>query len=158
MQSSMRLPVRNRSLSITVCAWVVVLHLLAVPLSRAASEIVINGRPLSQAEITAIERLVGGRLVPGRYWYDRSAGLWGYEGGPPVGFAIAGLSVGGALQANASRGNTRVFINGRELHQLEVAYLMTLGPVIPGRYVLNAAGYVSVEGQAMPFAHLPTLH
>lgn len=158
MRSSLGLPGGNQSWSVALWAVVIALHLYGVPLGRAASEIVINGRPLSPAEIAAIERLVGGRLVPGRYWYDRMAGLWGYEGGPPAGFAIAGLSVGGTLQADASRGNTRVFINGRELHQLEVMYLMTLGPVLPGRYVLNAAGYVSVEGQVIPFAHLPSLH
>lgn len=146
------------ALALMLCGESSTIPLGSVSYSQTASAIIINGRPLSQTEIAAIERLVGGRLVPGRYWYDRIAGLWGYEGGPPVGFALAGLTVGGALQADASRGTTRVFINGRELHQLEVAYLMTLGPVLPGRYVLNAAGYVSVEGQALPFAHLPSLH
>ena len=95
MRSSLGLPVGKQSGSVALWALVIALNLSVVPLSRAASEMVINGRPLSPAEIAAMERLVGGRLVPGRYWYDRSAGLWGYEGGPPAGFAIAGLSVGG---------------------------------------------------------------
>ena len=122
------------------------------------SEIVINHVALTSVQVAAIERLVGGRLVPGRYWYDRTAGLWGYEGGPTAGFAIAGLDVGGPLTADASHGDTHVFFNGRELHRREVAYLMTLGPVLPGRYTLNALGWVAYEGQRIPFAHLPTLH
>src|SRR5215468_3057712 len=100
MRSCLCLPERKPSWSVALWVLVIALHLYGVSLSRAASEIVINGRPLSPAEIAAIERLVGGRLVPGRYWYDRIAGLWGYEGGPPAGFAIAGLSVGGALLAD----------------------------------------------------------
>ena len=131
---------------------------LAAPHASATQPIIVNGQVLSASDIATIERMVFGRLVPGRYWYDRIAGLWGYEGGPTVGFALAGLPYGGALRADSANGDTRVFFNGRELHQREVAYLRTLGPVFPGRYTLNAFGYVSYEGHAVPFAHLPTLH
>jgi hypothetical protein len=120
--------------------------------------VIVNGVTLTGEETARIERMISARLVAGRYWYDRMAGLWGYEGGPTAGFAIAGLDLGGKLRADASRGGTGVFFNERELHPVEVQYLRTLGPVLPGRYWLNAAGYVGYTGQTMAFAHLPSLH
>jgi hypothetical protein len=50
------------------------------------------------------------------------------------------------LRANASRGNTGVVINGRELHQLDVAVLQRLGPFLPGRYWMDALGNFGFEG------------
>jgi hypothetical protein len=57
--------------------------------------------------------------------------------------------LGGPLDARASGGGdgrlTGVFINGRELHPLDVQRLQTIGAVIPGRYRWDAAGNVSTE-------------
>ena len=56
--------------------------------------------------------------------------------------------MGGKLKRNASRGNTGVFVNGRELHRLEVAYLTrTYGQIVKGRYWVNAAGLGGFEGR-----------
>jgi hypothetical protein len=45
---------------------------------------------------------------------------------------MPGLDLGGPLKADTSRGNTKVFLNGRELTQAEVTTLQQLGPVNPG--------------------------
>jgi hypothetical protein len=110
------------------------------------ASISINGTVLSANEIQAIEQQYKVRLVAGQYWYDRNCGAWGIEGGPTVGFVMPGLSVGGPLRANASGGNTNVFINGRELHHLDVLGLQQLGPVLPGRYWVDAWWNRGYEG------------
>ena len=54
---------------------------------------------------------------------------------------------------DASGGDTNVFVNGRELHALDVAALMALGPIYPGRYWLRYDGYYGLEG-GMPLGNL----
>lgn len=69
------------------------------------------------------------------------------EGGHTRGFTLAGLPLGGKLPANISGGGTGVFINGRELHPLDVQALQSLvGQLLPGRYWLDAQGYAGYEG------------
>jgi hypothetical protein len=59
----------------------------------------------------------------------------------------ANLSLGGSVPANASGGGTGVFTNGRELHPFDVLYLQhLLGPIQPGRYVVDAFGNAGLEG------------
>jgi hypothetical protein len=57
----------------------------------------------------------------------KPCGAWGIQGGPTLGFLQAGLAIGGALQSNALNGDTGVFINGRQLHRLDVVSLQQLG-------------------------------
>jgi hypothetical protein len=108
--------------------------------------IFVNGIRLSDEVVQQLEHASGGRIQDASYWYDAACGAWGLEGGPCVGFIAAGLQLGGPLRANASRGNTGVVINGRELHQLDVAVLQRLGPVLPGRYWMDALGNFGFEG------------
>jgi hypothetical protein len=61
-------------------------------------EVVVNGAALSPDEIEALVAYYG-EAYPGRYWYDRVSGLYGYEGGPPVGQGAPGVLIGGPLQA-----------------------------------------------------------
>jgi hypothetical protein len=112
----------------------------------ASRSVVINSVLLDEATLTALEQLQHTPIPNGRYWYDRVCGAWGIEGGPARGFVVAGLNLGGPLRADASRGRTGVFINGRELHALDVAALRRLGPVRLGRYWLDALGNVGNEG------------
>ncbi|MFO0746886.1 MAG: hypothetical protein U1F43_14620 [Myxococcota bacterium] len=70
------------------------------------------------------------QVPAGAYWYDNGSGAAGLWGGPTRGFLGAGLGLGGALPANASGGGsgrlTGVFINGRELHPLDVQGLTAM--------------------------------
>ena len=125
--------------------------------AAADRTIVVNAEALSARQIDTLESTYGTRLLPGRYWYDARTGWWGLDGGPVVGVVAPGLAVGGALHADASHGTTGVFFNGRELHLLEVAYLRMLGPVLPGRYWVDAIGNAGFEGIAWPFANLYVL-
>ncbi len=70
-------------------------------------------------------------------------------GGPCIGFLAAGPALGGgALAPDASgRTGTGVFINGREIHSLDVAGLQSMGAVVmPGRWWLKADGSYGAEG------------
>lgn len=107
----------------------------------------INRVELEQEVVYALVQEFGVQVVPGQYWYDPLSGLFGLMGGPGLGFTMPGLQLGGELPANASGGGTSVFVNGRELHPLDVAAIMAvLGPVYPGRYWLRYDGYYGWEG------------
>jgi len=108
--------------------------------------VVINRARLDDDEVAALERASGVAIRDGRYWYDPMCGAWGLEGGPCAGFVRAGLRVGGPLRADASRGTTGVFVNGRELHVMDVSALQQFGPVYRGRYWVDAQGNFGLEG------------
>jgi hypothetical protein len=112
----------------------------------SADEVVINDVRLDEATRNALETAYGVRIPPARYWYDPISGVWGLEGGPGLGQIHPGLRLGGPLRANASNGDTGVFVNGRQLHRLEVAALQRCTAVIPGRYWVAANGVGGYEG------------
>jgi len=123
----------------------------------SAQGVYVNGMPVGPARLQALQQRLGippGPSIPaGRYWYDPYSGLWGLEGGPALGQIYANLNLGGPLQSDASRGSTGVFINGRQIHRQEAAYLQKLfGYVIPGRYWLNAQGIGGAEGGPAQFS------
>lgn len=119
-------------------------------------DVVVNGKSLAAAEISTIEQQYGVRLMSGQYWYDHACGAWGIAGGPTLGFVMPGLQVGGALRPDASSGNTEVFINGRELHLLDVMGLQQFILVQVGRYWVDAFWNCGYEGGPVLFnlAHL----
>src|SRR6185436_12423702 len=96
--------------------------------------------------VVTLERAYNVRILDGGYWYDRQCGAWGLDGGPTVGLIMAGLNLGGPLAANASRGQTGVVVNGRELPMQDVTALQQLTPVYRGRYWMDASGNVGYEG------------
>lgn len=116
--------------------------------------ITFNGRPLSKAQLRTIERLEaqgGGRLADGAYFYDPSTGAAGQWGGPALTFLPAGLDLNGRAPPSASGGGdgtlTGVFVNGRELHPVDVRGLQELlGAVYPGRWWVDAQGNYGLEG------------
>ncbi|WP_455388077.1 hypothetical protein [Petrachloros mirabilis] len=114
--------------------------------SASAADIVVNGVVLDDAAVRALERGYGVPIKPGRYWYDKVSGVWGLEGGPGAGQILAGLQLGGPLKPDASKGNTGVIVNGRELHEQDVAALQRCLAVIPGRYWVLPNGLGGPEG------------
>jgi hypothetical protein len=118
--------------------------------SAFTRSVFINDLRLSDQQLQSIERTYRVRVPDGHYWYDRACGAWGLEGGPQAGIAVAGLDLGGSLRPDASNGNTGVFVNGRELHTLDVQRLSALvGNVIPGRWWIDARGNIGPEGWPM---------
>lgn len=123
------------------------------PDAGTARHIRFNGRALTAAQMKTlgqVERLVG-RIYDGDYWYDAKTGASGRFGGPTLAFLPAGLDLAGPLPANASGGGmgmlTGVFVNGRELHPIDVAGLQQLlGSVWPGRWWVDAQGNYGLEG------------
>jgi hypothetical protein len=109
--------------------------------------VIINGVRLSDQDIESFERTFRVRIRDGNYWYDRMNGSWGRRGGPTEGFILAGLNLGGPLRADASNGDTGVFINGRQLHRVDVARLQQIGPVYRSRCWMDAYGNIGLEGQ-----------
>jgi hypothetical protein len=100
----------------------------------------INGTPLDAATAQQLG------VPPWDYWYDPVSGLWGLQGQPYAGQIAAGLQLGGPLRADASGGQTQVYVNGRALHPNEIA---ALGNPYPGRYWLDASGRYGNEGGPM---------
>jgi hypothetical protein len=116
---------------------------------RNSKEVRMNGVAVPAEQLRTYEQRFRIRISPGDYWYDRICGAWGIFGGPALGFAPPGLEWGGKLRADASGGNTGIFVNGRELHPIDVMLLRQITVVIPGRYWLDANGNYGFEGGPM---------
>lgn len=119
----------------------------ATPAAADARDVFVNGVRLADDTLAALEEAYRTSIPAGRYWYDARSGLWGRQGGPAAGQIQPGLELGGPLQEEASDGNTQVFVNGRRLPVFELWMLQQLvGPVLPGRYWLDARGNAGFEG------------
>ena len=121
------------------------------------TQVIVNRLCVPQRTLDQLQARFGQAPPPGRYWYDKKAGLYGRAGGPTLGVVLPNLPFPGRLHRDASHGQTGVLINGRELNGQEVAYLQQLGPVVPGRYWMDAVGNVGVEGVSTPFVNLARL-
>ena len=113
----------------------------------APRTVVINRVKIPDDTVRLLQQKFGAAIPDGKYWYDNISGAWGLEGGPTQGFTYAGLPLGGPLRADASNGNTGIFINGRELHLQDVLGLQQItGPILPGRYFVDAQANAGYEG------------
>jgi hypothetical protein len=102
--------------------------------------VLVNGQTLPWAVRAALAQR-GTHVPAGRYWYDQRSGAWGLEGGRTRGFMQAGLQLGGPLRADASRGRSGVYINGRQLKHGEAQVLRRLlGRLARGSYWLDSHG------------------
>lgn len=117
------------------------------------TRVVVNGIALTTESVTALQRLYPVAIAPGRYWYDRISGAYGREGEPVQGQMLPGLALGGPLRADASRGHSGVFINGRQLTAGEKAYIEQAcnTPVAAGRYFVLAQGLGGFEAGPVSF-------
>ncbi len=118
-------------------------------------QIVINGTALNPAQIEEIRKMYGVEPKPGNYWYDARSGLYGVMGYPAFGFMLPGHKFG-TLDSQASRGNTGVFVNGRELplNEYTVWSYIVGNWIQPGRYWLDGNGNAGYEGSPIPVINL----
>lgn len=121
-------------------------------------KVFVNGRELTPAQLEAFKHVYGVIPAPGRWWYDAISGMYGAEGQGATGFMYPGHDLG-PLAADASRGDMPVFINARQLTQVEVSYLAWLagGAVTPGRYWVDAQLNWGYEGVPIPAGNLRQL-
>ncbi|MEM8485359.1 MAG: hypothetical protein AAF564_07400 [Bacteroidota bacterium] len=131
------------------------LLLFFIPHTGYTQDVVINGVTLTDAQEQALENLYNVKPLPGEYWYDTNSGLYGVMGHQAYGFMFPGHDFG-KLSQYASQGNTRVFVNGRELPQLEwVIWSYMLGyPIQVGNYWLDDKGNAGYVGNPQPVLNL----
>jgi hypothetical protein len=136
-----------------LCAVAVALGIAPGNAAAQPSPVVVNAVALSRDALFALQRLYPVPIQPGRYWYDPLSGAYGVEGGPIAGQMSPGLRLGGPLRADASRGTSRVFINGRQLTVGEKNYIEQAcrTAVVPARYWVNAQGLGGFEGGPATF-------
>ncbi len=115
----------------------------------------VNGVTIAEEQVHRYEQEMRMKIPRGDFWYDRVSGAWGITGAPTVGFTKPGMDLGGPLKADASNGNTGVFINGRQLHIQDVVGLTNLGvPVQQGRWWVDYQGNFGFEGNAIAIGNL----
>ncbi|HZE99523.1 MAG TPA: hypothetical protein VE981_21135 [Planctomycetota bacterium] len=125
---------------------------------KAGRNVVVNGADLPADKLTALEQRFNVRIVDGAYWYDSRCGAWGVEGGPTMGLIPANLDLGGGrMKIDASRGNSGVIVNGRELPTQDVVALQQFTTVLRGNFWLNADGTCGYVGNPIPIANLAQL-
>lgn len=141
------------SIQLFVTATALLLCALPTP-AVAGTNVFVNGRELTQKQIVGITLTYHYAPIPGRYWYDSRSGAWGLEGREAVGFLLPGHNLG-PLPANASNGNTGVFINGRQINLVEAMWIrQSFGAVYRGRWWLDGrTGYYGLEGNPMPLGN-----
>lgn len=115
--------------------------------TEAQTGVYVNGKEMPLAYQQTMEQYYQMKIQKGRYWYDATCGLWGLEGGPALGIILPNLQLGGSLRADASRGRTGIYINGRQIDYTEqLQWQQLVGPITRGRYWLDAYGNVGLEG------------
>ena len=118
-------------------------------------EVFINQVAATRAQLDELRQTYGAEPPPGRYWYDPISGLYGLWGHEAAGYIRPGHKFP-PVPAEASNGDTGVFINGRQLNMTEAAFLQRIfGVVYQGRWWLDGrTGNLGAEGNPMPIANL----
>ncbi len=127
----------------------------AYTLAMLDQQVFINGVALNAGQLAEFQQRYGQGPRPGRFWYDARSGLFGTEGGPALGWILPGHDFG-ALPADASRGSTGVFVNGRQLDVNDYTALASIvgGVILQGRYWLDGLGNYGYEGYDAPAGNL----
>lgn len=122
---------------------------------KDSAGIYINNVKLSREQIEELERVYGVAPKEGSYWYDSLSGSYGIMHGDSLGVLFPGHDFG-ELPADASNGNTGVFINGRELPEMDIQFLEWIFGIErqEGRYWQDALGNIGYEGDPTPVLNL----
>ncbi|XP_028777099.1 extra-large guanine nucleotide-binding protein 1 [Neltuma alba] len=111
----------------------------------------VNEDPLDRSQLKLLQSCSKPpkKLKPGSYWYDKASGFWGKDGQGPWQIISPRLDVGGQLQKHASKGNTNVSINGREITAKELQMLKIAGIPCEGTldFWVSEDGSYQEEGQ-----------
>ncbi|KAL8253809.1 hypothetical protein R6Q59_032030 [Mikania micrantha] len=114
---------------------------------KGRSNVFVNGQLLTDLEVKKAEK-VAGPIHPGEYWYDSLAGFWGVMNQPCLGIIPPFIEeLDRPMPKNCAAGNTKVFVNGRELNQKDLDLLAGRGlPTTKDRsYIVDISGKV-VDG------------
>jgi len=130
-------------LSIATLLTLLIIFLTACGGGSDSKDIIINGQVLTEEQKEEFLEWYGVLPDPGRYWYDSVSGLTGVVGSEAAASLDPDLPLG-QVARNASKGDTGVIVNGRELTQNEVDFLEALFEVdIPENdYTLDAFGNI----------------
>ncbi len=128
---------------------------IAPPAAEGQNTVYINNKKLTSEQIEELTTVYGFPPKPGKYWYDSSSGSYGVWQGPSLGVIFPGHDFAD-LPADASNGDTGVFINGRELPEADVLFLewILLVSRVQGRYWQDALGNIGYEGDPNPLVNL----
>jgi hypothetical protein len=95
--------------------------------NEGRSDVSINGHPVAERLVKMAEKQAG-PIRPGNYWYDYRAGFWGVLGSHCLGILPPFIEeLNYPMPENCAGGTTRVFVNGRELHQKDLRLLTARG-------------------------------
>lgn len=114
---------------------------------KGRSDVFVNGQLLTDRVVKKAEKLAG-PIHPGEYWYDSIAGFWGVMNQPCLGIIPPFIEeFDYPMPKNCAAGNTRVFVNGRELNQKDLDLLAGRGlPTTKDRsYIIDISGKVIDE-------------
>jgi len=90
--------------------------------NESTTDIIFNGKVLTEEQKEEFEAWFGVLPESGEYWYDPVSGLAGVVGGEAAASLGPDLPLG-EVARDASRGDTGVIVNGREITQNEVDFL-----------------------------------
>ncbi|KAL9242919.1 hypothetical protein vseg_016876 [Gypsophila vaccaria] len=116
------------------------------------AKVYVNGQPIPKSSVREAEKLAG-PIEPGDYWYDPKAGFWGVMGHRCLGIIPPFIEeFRFPMPENCSRGDSNVFVNGRELQERDLNLLARRGlPTTRNKYyVVDISGKV-VDEQTRDF-------
>lgn len=110
--------------------------------------VVFNGMLLERKQLEDFFKQYRHYPLPGNYWYDSVSGLYGAVGFDAFGYLQPGHQFGFML-AGSSKGDSRYFINGRNLTRSEaLVWRRLLGRDLrPGNYLFDGLGNLELEGR-----------
>ncbi|OGQ21539.1 MAG: hypothetical protein A3I05_03295 [Deltaproteobacteria bacterium RIFCSPLOWO2_02_FULL_44_10] len=121
---------------------------------NAPAKVIMNNQELTQVQLAEIKKVYGVQPKSGKYWCDKTSGLWGQWEGPAMGFLFPKHCVG-ELSPSASKGSSKVFINNREVSQNEALWWTARaggGYPMPGKYTLDQQGNLAgLNAFGVPF-------